>query len=157
MALEACCGATNFVEELCRLTQWDVKLANASAVNAMKRSGDKTELGDAFWLADLARVGRLPEVWQPDTKTRQLRRLVRYRQSLAKGRRENKQGIRGELWDERAHDAPANHWTKKWLSWGRESATVGEEARWVLDRQLQRLERFREEIQKVEERMTAAT
>jgi hypothetical protein len=35
---------------------------------------------------------------------------------LVKARREIKQGIRGVLRDERAHDAPANPWTKKWLS-----------------------------------------
>lgn len=157
VALEACCGAANFAEELRRLTQWDVKLANPSAVNAMKRGADKTDHGDAFWLADLARVGHLPVVWQPDAKTRQLRRLVRYRQSLAKSRREIKQGIRGVLRDERAQDAPANPWTKKWLSWVREGAAVGEEARWVLDKQLRRLERVQEDIQEVEERMRATT
>ena len=43
VALEACCGAANFAEELRRLTQWDVKLANPSAVNAMKRGADKTD------------------------------------------------------------------------------------------------------------------
>lgn len=157
VAIEACCGAANFAEELRRLTNWSVKLADPSAVNAMKRGQDKTDHGDAFWLADLARVGHLPEVWQPDEVTRQLRKLVRYRQQLARTRRQIKQAIRGVLRDERAHDAPANPWTKAWLAWVRKDAVLGEHSRWVIDQQLRGLERIQEDIQEVEERMRTAT
>lgn len=77
VALEGCCGASDFAGELHRQTGWVVKLADAGAVRAMKRGPDKTDRGDAFWLADLARVDHLPEIWLPDAKTRELRRLVR--------------------------------------------------------------------------------
>lgn len=156
VALEACCGTSDFAEELHQRTSWTVKLADAGAVRAMKRGPDKTDRGDAFWLADLARVDHLPEVWLPDAKTRQLRRLVRYRQQLAKERREIKQHLRGLLNEERVQ-APMNAWTTAWREWLLANEELGEESRWVVRQQLARLDQLDVEVCAVEERLEQAT
>ena len=157
VAIEACCGSADFAAELQARTGWSVKLADPAAVMAMKRGRDKTDRGDAFWLADLARVGHLPEVWQPDSVTRQLRRLVRYRQQMAHQRRELKQQLRSVLRDERAHDAPANSWTKKWREWLLKEAKLGVHARFVVEQQIKRLDQIEKDIQEVEQRLELAT
>jgi transposase len=82
VALEACCGAADFATQLSALTGWKVCLAHPGYVHGMKRSPDKTDGADAAHLADLLRTNHLPEVWLADQTTRQLRRLVRYREGL---------------------------------------------------------------------------
>jgi transposase len=86
-AIEACCGAADFAEELIQQAGWSVDLAHLGSVARMKRNPDKTDVGDTRMLADLERVGYLPRVWLAPREFRQLRQLVRYRQQLAKERR----------------------------------------------------------------------
>jgi transposase len=157
VALEACCGTADLAQELKERFEWNVKLADAHAVSAMKRGRDKTDKQDAFWLADLARVDHLPEVWLPDETTRGLRRLVRYRKQLTEMRRKTKQHVRGVLNEERAHEAPANPWTKAWKEWIVTTELISEHGRWVIQQQLRRLEQLDRDIREVEERMQQAT
>jgi transposase len=157
VVLEACCGAADLAHELRERFEWNVQLADPRAVAAMKRGRDKTDKLDAFWLADLARVDHVPEVWLPDETTRQLRRLIRYRAQLVQMRRKTKQHVRGILNEERAHDAPAHPWTKAWKEWVVTTNQLGEHSRWVVQQQLQRLEQLEREIQEVETRMEQAT
>ena len=82
VAIEACTGSAEFATRLGEATEWTIKLAHASAVHRLKQGPDKTDHGDAWHLANLIRVNYLPEVWLADETTRQLRHLVRYRQSL---------------------------------------------------------------------------
>lgn len=156
-AIEACCGAADFAEQLQQQYQMDVRLAHPGYVHKLKQSPDKSDCDDAYLLADLARVNYLPEVWLPPAATRQMRRLVRYRQQLKNARTEVKQQIRGVLNEERMHDAPANPWTKAWLAWLREAPKMGPEARWVLSRQLDRLESLNREIDEVDKRLETVT
>jgi transposase len=156
-AIEACCGAADFAERLQQRYAFDVRLAHPGYVRKLKQSPDKTDRGDAFLLADLARVDYLPEVWLAPAATRQLRRLVRFRQQLKRARTEVKQQLRGLLREERVQGAPANPWTKGWLAWLREAASLGPEARWVLERQLQRLESLNQEIAVVDQRLADIT
>src|SRR3974390_1631274 len=79
VAIEACCGAAEFATRLMDKTGWKVRLAHPAAVDKLKSGPNKTDEGDAWHLANLLRVGYLPEVWLADDATRQLRRLVRYR------------------------------------------------------------------------------
>ena len=123
----------------------------------MRRGGDKTDHADAFQLADLARVDHLPEVWLPDEQTRQLRRLVRYRDQLVKHRREVKQHVRALLLEERVLQAPATPWTRVWLEWVRGEAPLGEQTRWVVREQLERLIRLDEDLERIETQLAAAT
>src|SRR3972149_2766833 len=85
-AIEACCGAAALADEL-MAAGWQVSLAHAGYVNKVKQSPDKTDWSDARLLADLLRVGDLPNVWLPPAKLRELRHVVRYRQQLAQARR----------------------------------------------------------------------
>ena len=123
----------------------------------MRRGGDKTDHADAFQLADLTRVDHLPEVWLPDEPTRQIRRLVRYREQLVKHRREVKQSVRALLLEERALQPPANAWTQVWLNWVRTQAPLGEQTRWVVLAQLDRLVRLDEDLERIENQLAAAT
>lgn len=158
VALEACGGTATFATQLHEATSWDVRLADAGAVRAtMRRGGDKTDHADAFQLADLARVDHLPEVWLPDDQTRQLRRLVRYREQLVKHRREVKQHVRSLLIEERVLQAPATPWTQAWLEWVRNEAPLGEQTRWVVGEQLQRLTRLDGELERIEAQLAQAT
>jgi transposase len=155
-ALEACCGGANFAEELLRKTAWNVALAHPGFVARMKQNPDKHDFGDARMLADLERVGYLPQVWLAPESIRQLRRLVRYRQQLVAERRDTKLRMRAVLREERAPVPPARPWTQSWMSW-LASVTVGQESRWVLDRYRHRLEELAREIRVVEQRLAAAT
>lgn len=157
VAIEACCGAADFATELAALTEWSVKLAHAGAVQRLKQGPDKTDHGDAWHLANLLRVGYLPEVWLADEFTRQLRRLVRYRQGLVLERKQIKLRIRALLREERiVHPEGQNAWTKPWMNWLK-TAALGEHSRWVLDQELRRLERIGDDIAQVERRLTEAT
>jgi transposase len=157
VALEACCGAADFAVALAQGTEWCVKLAHAGAVRRLKSGPDKTDNGDAWHLANLARVNYLPEVWLADDATRQLRRLVRYRQALVADAKDIKLRIRGLLREERVvENCPRTAWTKAWLDW-LATVSLGEHSRWVLVRELERLQQLETEIKNVDERMQLAT
>lgn len=157
VAIEACCGSADFAARLMDATGWTVRLSHPAGVRKLKTGPNKTDHGDAWHLANLLRVGYLPEVWLADEATRQLRRLVRYRAGLVKQRKDIKLRIRALLREERV----ANHgglrpWTKPWLSWLK-VATLGEQSRWVLDRELERLAQAEQDLLAVETRMKDAT
>jgi transposase len=157
VAIEACCGAADFAAKLIELTEWTVRMAHPSAVNRLKQGPDKTDQADAWHLANLLRVGYLPEVWLADELTRQLRRLVRYRANLGAVRKDLKLQIQSLLREDRISNASgANPWTKAWLEWLK-TVTLGSESRWVLDAQLQRLEQVGEDLTAVEQRLEQAT
>jgi transposase len=72
-----------------------VHLANPSALNWGQRRV-KNDERDAQDLADMLRVGRLPEAWPAPQKARELRELVRYRAKLVcvrSGMRSQVQGV----------------------------------------------------------------
>ena len=156
-ALEACCGAADFATQLIELTEWRVRLAHPSAVNRLKQGPDKTDQKDAWHLANLLRVGYLPEVWLADEATRQLRRLVRHRSGLIAHRKDIKLRIGALLREERiVNTADANPWTKAWLEWLK-GVKAGEQTRWVLDQELRRLAQADKDVAEVEQRMEQAT
>ena len=157
-ALEACCGAAHLAEELIRRCQWSVDLAHAGYVARMKQSPDKTDFGDARLLADLERVGYLPRVWLAPEEVRELRRLVRYRQALAKERKNLKLQIGAALRESR-QKAPAtiNGWTKPWLAWLASSAALSPMARHVITCRLTRLTALQTEIRQAEKLLEEQT
>lgn len=156
LAIEACCGAANFAAELNRRTDWNVRLAHAGYVNALKRGPDKTDHDDAHLLADLVRVNYLPAVWLADEETRELRRLVRYRQGLCEHRKATKLRIRALLREARVGCEQANAWTVAWRAWLAE-VELGEHSRWVMDRYIEQLARVEEDIDQVDQRLAEAT
>lgn len=157
VAIEACCGAADFATHLIELTEWQVRMAHPSAVNRLKQGPDKTDRRDAWHLANLLRVGYLPEVWLADNATRQLRRLVRYRQGLVNHKKDIKLRMGALLREERIiNTSRANPWTKPWMEWIK-TVALGEQTRWVLDQELRRLEQAEKDLVELEKRMEEAT
>jgi transposase len=157
-AIESCCGAADLADELIAKAHWSVDLAHPGYVARIKQSPDKTDFSDARLLADLERVGYVPRVWLAPEEVRELRRLVRYRQSLAKERRNLKLQIGATLREAR-QPAPAgiNPWTQAWLSWVKTAAVLSPNARLVTRRRLTRLAALAKEIQSVEKLLTRQT
>lgn len=154
-AIEACCGAADFAEELIHKAGWSVNLAHPGYVARIKQSPDKTDWADAKLLADLERVGYLPKVWLAPENIRELRRLVRYRQQQVNQRRNVKLRIRALLRDQRAK-APSgiNPWTKAWRAWAEGSEELGETSRWILSEHFSEIETLSQKIRTVEKRLT---
>lgn len=157
VAIEACCGAADCATALVQATDWTVKLAHAGAVRRLKANRDKTDRGDAWHLANLLRTNYLPEVWLADDATRQLRRLVRHRQSVMAQAKSIKLQIRGLLREERVVEGcPATAWTKTWRAW-LTTISLSEQGRWVLERQLALLARWEEELRATDQRLEEMT
>jgi len=157
-AIEACCGAADLAEELIGQAQWSVNLAHPGYVARIKQSPDKTDFSDARLLADLQRVGYLPRVWLAPEEVRELRRLVRYRQSLTKERKNLKLQIGATLREARQQPpADLNAWTKAWLAWLQETAALSPNARLVTRCRLARLAALAKEIRAVEQLLAKQT
>jgi transposase len=157
-AIEACCGAADLADELMAHAQWSVNLAHPGYVARIKQSPDKTDFSDARLLADLQRVGYLPRVWLAPEEVRELRRLVRYRQSLTKERKNLKLQIGGTLREARQKPpAELNSWTKAWLAWLEKGAVLSRNARWITDHRLTRLAGLAKEIRVVEQLLARQT
>jgi transposase len=157
VSIEACCGAANFATALAEMTEWTVRMAHPLGVNRMKNGPDKTDHTDAWHLANLLRVGYLPNVWLADETTRQLRRLVRYRAGLVAQKKDIKLRILSLLREERIENTSgANTWAKPWMTWI-ETVKAGEQTRWVLDKELGRLEVVEKDLEEVDKRMDEAT
>ena len=148
-AIEACCGAADFAHHLRQHTGWDVRLAHPGYARRLKQSPDKSDHDDAQLLADLVRVRYLPEVWLAPTETRELRRLVRYRQQLKRNRAEIKLQIRALLREERIKPS-ANAWTKAWRNWLEKTHQLSEVIHWILTEQLARLAEVEARMKEVE-------
>jgi transposase len=156
-AIESCCGAADLADELIS-HGWTVQLAHPGYVARMKQSPDKTDYSDARMLADLERVGYLPRVWLAPEEVRELRRLVHYRQTLTKERKNLKLQIGATLREAR-QKAPvnANPWTKAWLAWLDASAKLSPNARHITSRRLRRLQALQEELRQVDKRLERQT
>lgn len=156
VAMEACCGAADLAEELVERAGWNVHLAHPGFVAHMKQNPDKTDYGDAQILADLERVGYLPRVWIAPKALRELRVLVRDRQSLVQQQRALKLQI-GALLRENRQRCPHTRWSKRWRQWLEQGAQLGEQSRWVMEQRLRRLAWIEAEIRLVEKRLEAVT
>lgn len=157
-AIEACNGAASFAEELIARAGWSVDLAHPGYVARIKQSPDKTDWADARLLADLERVGYLPKVWLAPEATRELRRLVRYRQQLVNQRRNVKLRVRALLRDQRAKGPDdVNPWTKAWRAWAESSTDIGETSRWILREHFDEIARLSSQIKSVEKRLESLT
>ena len=158
VTIEACCGAADLAEALRREAGWPVELAHAGYVHRMKGNPDKSDYGDARLLAELGRTGFVPRVWLAPRPIRELRALVGYRQQLAHERRAVKVRILALLREQRVRpEEPLRRWTLAWMGWLRREAALSAQARWIVERHLERLETLDEDIQAVEERLAEAT
>jgi transposase len=123
----------------------------------MKQSPDKTDFSDARMLADLERVGYLPEVWLAPQEVRERRRLGRYRQQLLGERRSLKQRVGALFREGRVPQPRVTAWSVSWLVWLWTDQGLTEQTRWDVDRQLARLEWLKQEIATVEARLAKPT
>jgi transposase len=157
VAIEACAGAADLAEKIVALTGWPVHLAHPGYVSRIRQNPDKHDWGDARLLADLERVGYLPRVWLAPAAIRELRRVVAYRRQLARERRNIKLQIGALLREERQIYRGGSAWTRKWKAWLAQDAQLREQARWIIERQLERLTAVQKEIKVVEDRLTVLT
>src|SRR4249919_2961963 len=75
----------------------EVHLAHPLGVKAFSYRRVKNDERDAADLADLLRMGRLPEAWIAPPEIRELRELTRYRHKLVKARTSYKDQVHGVL------------------------------------------------------------
>ena len=75
----------------------EVHLAHPLGVKAFSYRRVKNDERDAADLADLLRMGRLPEAWIAPPEIRELRELTRYRHKLVKARTSVKDQVHGVL------------------------------------------------------------
>jgi transposase len=153
LAIEACCGAADLAERLAVERNLPIQLAHPGYVNRLKRSPDKTDLGDAQLLADLTRVNYLPVVWLAPSNIRELRRLVRHRCQLVRRRKDVKLRLRGLLRENRVERPRVTAWTKAWLQWLAAEAPLSDSDRWIVDDSLAELGSLTTRIQAVEKRI----
>jgi transposase len=156
IAIEACCGAASFGEQLAGCGPWRVELAHAGYVSRLKQSPDKTDYSDARLLADLTRVGYLPRVWLAPPEIRDLRQLVNHRVRLVERRRATKLQIGALLREQRIKLAPGR-WTKPWVASLRDNALLSEQARWVMNDLLDELVHVSGKIRNLEQRLRETT
>ncbi|MDP9101844.1 MAG: IS110 family transposase [Actinomycetota bacterium] len=97
VAVEATYGWYWAVDAL-QAAKFDVHLAHPYGMKKMRNTKRvKTDQADAYELANLLRLGSLPEAWIAPVELRELRELVRHRQRLVKASTSVKSGIRGLL------------------------------------------------------------
>jgi transposase len=97
VAMEATYGWYWAVDAL-TAAKFKVHLAHPYGLKAMrKRKRVKTDARDAYELANLLRLGSLPEAYIAPPELRELRELVRHRRQLVKTATATKNGIRGLL------------------------------------------------------------
>ena len=157
VAIEACCGAADLAEELASRRGLTVELAHPGYVARMKRSPDKTDLGDAHLLADLTRINYLPKVWLAPESIRQLRRLMRHRAQLVCRRKDVKLRIRGLLRENRVKCQDAAAWTKAWIAWLQNAADLAQNDQWLIEDHLAELASLTTRIKAVEKRIQSET
>lgn len=87
--MEAAMEATTdayFVQAVLAELGISVRLAHPRKLRLIAESSSVTDRNAAFLLADMLRMGRLPEAYLPPAEMRQLRELTRGRQSLVRAR-----------------------------------------------------------------------
>jgi transposase len=156
VAIEACSGAAHLADELIGHAGWPVRLSHPGYVARLKQSPDKTDYSDARLLADLERVGYLPPVWLAPDDVRELRRVVRYRQQLVAERRNIKLRVSALLREQRVF-IQGKAWSQTWRKQVPFIADLSEQARWIVGRQVARLEQLDSEIVIVTRRLEQMT
>jgi transposase len=154
-AIEACCGAAALADELIA-AGWKVSLAHAGYVSKIKQSPDKTDWSDARLVADLIRIGYLPNVWLPPAQLRQLRHVVRYRQQLAQERRTAKLRVTALLRTHRI-EFQGSRWTKCWITAVRDCRGLGTEGQWVVGQLLDQIDFLQKQLDITEVRLRELT
>jgi transposase len=94
--IESMSGA-RFVHDRLELAGWDVRIADALKARGLAPLACKTDKIDCWVLAELARLGLVPEIWLPDPAVRAERERARFRLHLVKHRSSLKNRIHAIL------------------------------------------------------------
>ena len=121
-----------------------VVVSNPMATKAIAMAKVKTDKVDAHVLAQLLRCDFLPEVWQPDEATRQLRELTGRRSALVGQRTRMRNRIHSVL-AMRLIDAPLRLFNDSGLEW-LAAVELDAQARLLVDSDLRQLEFLQKEL-----------
>lgn len=94
--IESMSGA-RFVHDQLELAGWDVRIADAYKVKGLAPLACKTDKIDCWVLAELGRLGLVPEIWLPDPSVRAERERARFRLHLVKHRSALKNRVHAAL------------------------------------------------------------
>ncbi len=125
-----------------------VIVSNPMATKAIAQAKVKTDKVDAHVLAQLLRCDFLPEVWQPDDATRQLRELTGRRSTLVGQRTRMRNRIHSVL-AMRLIEEPKGLFKAEGLQW-LAALEVDGQARLLIDSDLRQLEFLQKEINAVD-------
>ena len=129
-----------------------VVVGNPLRTKAIAAAKIKTDKVDAEVLAQLLRCEYLPDVWEPDKQTRQLRQITTVRASLVNDRTRIKNRIQSLLAQRLIRCPYATLFAKRSIVWLK-SVELSEQDRFVMDQQLRLLEVAERELAVVDERM----
>lgn len=155
VAIEASTGSANFADELVSISGWVVKQCHPGYVNRMKNNPDKTDKADSLLIADLNRVGYLPEVWLAPECIRELRSLVRYRDQQIQERTRIKLRIQAILRDQRIVKRETfGLFTNKGVIWLESIISkLGQHTSWILRELLIKLSELNLTVKRVTARL----
>jgi transposase len=128
-----------------------VTVSNPLATKAIAKAKVKTDKVDAAVLSHLLRLGYLPEVWQPDPVTRDLREWTIRRGRIVQQRTALVNRIRGTL-AQRLLDCPYEITAPaagEWLA----AQALDTETRWLIDSDLRMLHSIQAEIAAIEKQL----
>lgn len=133
-----------------------VVVSNPLRTKAIAQAKVKTDKVDAKVLAQLLRCDYLPDVWEPDDTTRQLRQITTLRESLMGDRTRLKNRIQSLLAGRLIRCPYATLFSQRSIAWLRK-LDLPEEERFILDGQLRHFEAIHAELALVDERLKQAT
>jgi transposase len=143
VALEATSNTWGVVDLLHRHVA-EVVVSNPLRTKAIAQAKIKTDRVDALVLAQLLRCDYLPRVWEPDEKTRRMRRLTSRRASLVADRTGIKNRIHSVL-HQRLIPAPDDLFGVKGRAWLR-GLELDEQGRQAVDSDLRLLDALETEM-----------
>jgi transposase len=97
VALEVTTNSTSIARLIRDNSRAKIIVSNPMKTKVIAQAKIKTDKIDARVLAELARVGYLPEVWLPDEDTESLRQFISDRTSLVRRRTESKNTVHSIL------------------------------------------------------------
>ena len=151
---EACNGSAAFLDELHLKSGWQVKLCHPGYAQRMRGNPDKSDKSDSELVADLTRVGYLPEVWLAPAAIRDLRALVRYRAQRMEEQRAVKLRIRALLRNNRVSLPPKlSLWTKAGFAWLGTSVELPLHSAWVMSRYVAESFHLQDEVKSTTQRI----
>jgi transposase len=159
VGIEACCGSADLGQKLVEQLGWNVSLGHPLYIAHLKSSPDKSDFSDGRLLADLTRVGYLPQVWLAPARIRDLRQLVNYRQGLVGQGTALKLRVGAVLREQRVKigkDRGAR-WSKTWIASVRDNQALSEQARWIVNDLLDEIEHCRKKVLVAEGRVRTFT